>query len=151
MPEPQQRVDKIISKITSPDEIEPQVEEHYHVIKISAKRYETEQENVHVVSSAGKRDYDFRMRREELIPVPDGICEVLDQARHPQYRMPTSEELLEGKKEKIVGYVQRYPYEKVFRDIPKEVYMILKKRASDPKAKPITEKEIQEMLKGRKN
>jgi len=140
-----QKVDKIISKIISPDEIKPQ-EERYHVIKFHGKRYEHETNLVTVCINGNRRV----MRREELIPVPQEVVEVLDEARYPQFRTPTPEELLEGKKEKISGYIDRFPYEKIFKDIPKDIYIALRKKALDPIAKPITEKEIQDMLDRRK-
>jgi hypothetical protein len=140
-------------KQSPPIEVEkPVEEERYHVIKIKGKQHEHEVEIVHVVTSSNPRtNYDYRMRRGVLIPVPECVCEVLDQAKHPQFRQPTEDEMVRGVKEKIVSYIERYSYEKIFKDIPKDVYLVLKKRATDPNAKPLIEKEIQDMLSRRKS
>ncbi len=145
-PETQKQVEEVLKKILSVE-----VEEiHYHVIKLQPKRYDHE---VDVVSVAGNGvpGEKLSMRRGELIPVPETVTGRLDEAIYPQWRMPTDEELLAGKKEKIAAWILRYPYEKVFKDIPKDIYLRLRKRAMEVNGKPLTEKEVEEMLKGRKN
>jgi len=133
-------------RLAPPIEIDEPIEYAYHVIRIHPKRHDHDQEIVHVHAGCAKQDWDFRMRRNELIPVPEPIVEALRNARYPQYRMPTDEEMLQGRSEKIVGDIQRFTFDLVFRDIPEDVYQKLRKRASDPAAKPVTEKEIEAML-----
>ncbi len=151
-----ERADKVIEKIIAPPiEIDaPAIPEHktvYHVIRIHSKRHDHDQEIVHVHAGCKNKDYDFRMRRDSLIPVPEEVCQVLLDACYPQYRMPTDGEMLEGRSEKVVGKIQRFTFDTVFRNIPEDVYQKLHDRAVDPNAKPVTEKEIEAMLGKGKN
>lgn len=155
------RADGVIEKITGQDhgglppappvEIDAPPRMKYHVIKIHPKRHDHDQEVVHVHAGNSKQDWDFRMRRDSLIPVPEAICEVMRNATYPQYQMPTDEELRQGKTEKVVGKIQRFTFDTVFRDIPEDIYMKLKDRAKDPNAKEVTEKEIEAMLASRRS
>jgi len=149
-----ERADKTIEKILAPPiEMEaPKEKEYpYHVIKLHAKRHDHDSEIVHVHVGCANRDWDARMRRNELIPVEEPIVEALRHTTYPQYRMPTDQEMLEGRSEKITGEIQRFTFDLVFRDIPKDVFLKLRQRAMDPAAKPITEKEIEAMLGKGKN
>lgn len=146
------RAEKTIERITAPPiEIEVPKEPIYHVIRIHPKRHDHDQEIVHVHVGTPTQDWDLRMRRNELIPVPESVTEALHNARYPQYRMPTDEEMLQGRAEKVVGEIQRFTFDLVFRNIPKEVYETLRARAKDPAAKPVTETEIEAMLKKVRN
>lgn len=112
----------------------PQTEPHkYHVIKIHGKRYETEQ----TVVSVNVNGKQFNMQRQQLIPVPDYVAEVLKNAQYPNFKTEP------GHTRKTEGYIQRYPFEVVYRNISREVYGKLKTLA---KSRELTETEIEELL-----
>ncbi len=149
---PAERAEKTIEKILAPPiEIEAAPEAVYHVIRIHSKRHDHDQEIVHVHVGCSNKDWDLRMRRNELIPVEEPIVAALRNTTFPQYRMPTDEEMLQGRAEKVVGVIQRVTFDLVFSNIPADIYQTLRKRAQDPSAKPVTEAEIAVMLKQRKN
>ncbi len=139
------------TKQAPPIEIEVAPEPIYHVIRIHSKRHDHDQEIVHVHVGCSNKDWDLRMRRNELIPVEEPVVAALRNTTYPQYRMPTDEEMLQGRAEKVVGVIQRITFDLVFSNIPTDVYQTLRKRAQDPNAKPVTEPEIAAMLKQRKN
>ena len=150
------RADRVIDKVVAPPiEMDAPVASKpkpiYHVIRIHGKRHDHDQEIVHVHAGCKDEDIDVRMRRDALIPVREEVCQVLRDACYPQYRMPTDEEMLQGRSEKIVGKIQRFTFDLVFSNIPEDVYKKLHDRAIDPNAKPVTEAEIKEMLGKAKN
>lgn len=88
----------------------------YFLVRISAKRYDFEQDNVFVGING---EAPYMLKRGVAVPVPGEVLESLRHAQHPIYTQKPGED------RKVVGMMERFPFEVVARLTP-ETYQELR-------------------------
>lgn len=108
--------------------------QQYDLIRIESKRSDEEMDVVAVQVNG----YKFAMQREQLIPVPSYVVEVLQNARTKKFDHKT---VIDGRPREY--YLTRFPFSVIYTDIKVDAYEALRGIAQK---RPITQEDVDAAL-----